>query len=78
LFDQILEAAATEFAALAPSSSRFVSASLTEVLSARLKPRPRSMKTVAEPPKVLINFSRSSWRPGLPVLMRFSAASIDS
>jgi hypothetical protein len=32
LFDQILEAAATEFAALAPSSSRFASASLTEVL----------------------------------------------
>jgi hypothetical protein len=32
LFDQILEAAATEFADLAPSSSRFVSASLTEVL----------------------------------------------
>lgn len=32
LFDQILEAAASEFAALAPSSSRFVGASLTEVL----------------------------------------------
>jgi hypothetical protein len=32
LFDQILEAAATEFVTLAPSSSRFVSASLTEVL----------------------------------------------
>ena len=32
LFDQILEAAATEFITLAPSSSRFVSASLTKVV----------------------------------------------
>ena len=32
LFDHILEAAATEFITLAPSSSRFVRASLTEVL----------------------------------------------
>ncbi len=60
LFDQILEAAATEFADLAPSSSRFVSASLTEVLR-QVEAMPEIYQNSRRAPKWAIKFSRLSW-----------------